>query len=181
MTTQTAMKRPKTNPNHPGSIPPARHQEWVRRQAAGSCEQTWDSRYLMPESLKNHDTWGAQVCRVGTRKCTTYQVLSIFTKLYTWYRHKGFFQQLWCKLNQLYFMVDIFMYIHVCRSLAFQCIDILQYPLSIYCSTVGIFQLPKTVLTKYERKLVRVSSHILTWLQTFGWHIYPLLIGYWSY
>ena len=33
----------------------------------------------MPESLKNHDTWGAQVCRVGTRKCTTYQVLSIFT------------------------------------------------------------------------------------------------------
>ena len=58
-------------------------------------------------------------------------------------------------------MVDIFMYIHVhvCRSLAFQPIDILHYRLSIYCSIVGIFQLPKTVLTQHKRKLDRVSSH----------------------
>ena len=80
-------------------------------------------------------------------------------------RHKGFFQQLWCKLNQLYFMVDIFMYIHlymyVLRSLAF------QYRLSIDFSIVGIFQLPKTVLTQHERKLDMVSSHILKWLQKF--------------
>ena len=67
----------------------------------------------------------------------------------------------------MHIYVYTFVHVHVCRSLAFQRIDIFQYRLSIYFSIVGIFQLPKTVLTQHECKLDMVSSHILKWLLKF--------------